>query len=101
MQYEYKNIQSKHIRKIAELCSDCFDASLPWYQPFAKGNQIKEYESHLIQRYEFVKNGFQHCMIGCFDEQDNPIGFVEIGMLPRPMPVMIPTQFTCKNPLCK
>lgn len=87
LDYSYRNMKGEDIDRVSQLCADIFEGPFNALQFIQKASATSNFKTQLLDRYNnYVLMGAKHSMVVCIDEAsaDDIIGFVEIGMLPRP-----------------
>ena len=92
LDYSYRNMKGDDIDKVSQLCADIFEGPFNALQFIQKISAVNNFKAQLLDRYNtYVLSGAKHSMVVCVDDDastdDDIIGFVEIGMLPRPATV--------------
>lgn len=92
LDYSYRNMKGDDIDKVSQLCVDIFEGPFNAFQFIQKISAVNNFKAQLLDRYKtYVLSGAKHSMVVCVDDDasadDDIIGFVEIGMLPRPATV--------------
>lgn len=85
---KFRNVRDTDIAPLAVLCADTFEGPFGMLDFFQKNKYESEFAQQISDRYRrLVLNGMKHAMLLAETENEGIVGFLEIGMLPSPIPV--------------
>lgn len=86
----YRNYRASDANEVAKLCCDVFDGPFQPYDILAKNLVINNHRKQLEDRYNDKVNGaVSHAMIVGTTNDNEVISFLEVGLLPSPIPVKV------------
>ena len=86
----HRNYRPADSHDVAKLCCDIFDGPFQAYDIISKNLMINNHKKQLEDRYNDKVNGaVSHSMIVGTTSDNEIISFLEVGLLPSPIPVKV------------
>jgi len=84
----FRNVKAADVKPLAVLCAETFEGPFAIYDFLQRQRYEREYEEQLSERLtRLVGGGVKHAMILAEDEGGAIAAFVEVGLLPSPVPI--------------
>jgi len=84
----FRNVKAADVKPLAVLCAETFEGPFAIYEFLQRQRYEREYEEQLGERLtKLVGGGVKHAMILAEDEKGAIAAFVEVGLLPSPVPI--------------